>query len=280
MHAMIGDDTAVAAQLPFALRVANLHKAFGSLKVLQGVTLNIPRGQQMVIMGPSGCGKSVLLRSLIGLERIDRGEVHFGSQRIDTLDELALRPIRLRVGFLFQQSALFDSLSVRENVGFPLVEHGMVLDSEVDDRVHTMLRLVGLEDKLNEMPATLSGGQRKRVALARAIVLHPEVIMYDEPTTGLDPITADLINELILKLASELGITSVIVTHDLASAFKVGNRIVMLHDGVVRHEADTASFGASSDPVVIRFLKGEANPEELAEINRGHGSDTTTATSA
>ena len=253
---------------PAAIRVRDLHKSFGPLKVLRGVTLAFPRGQTTVVLGPSGCGKSVLLKHLVALERPRRGEVWFGDQRIDSMPERALGPVRRRIGFLFQQGALFDSLTVGENVAFPLVEHGIGDASDRERRVRRVLRMVGLEEKYPQMPADLSGGQRKRIALARAIVLDPEVVLYDEPTTGLDPITSDVINELILKLADELGITSIVVTHDLASAFKVADRMVMMHEGKVRLEGDPEAFRASDDPVVSRFLKGEANPEELAEISR------------
>lgn len=255
-------------QPPPAIRVRDLHKSFGALKVLRGVTLSFPRGRTTVVLGPSGCGKSVLLKHLVALERPRKGEVWFGDQRIDQLRERDLGPVRRRIGFLFQQGALFDSLTVGENVGFPLVEHGIGSADEQEQRVRRVLRMVGLEEKFGQMPADLSGGQRKRIALARAIVLDPEVVLYDEPTTGLDPITSDVINELILKLADELGITSIVVTHDLASAFKVADRMVMMHEGKVKLEGAPDSFRASEDPIVSRFLKGEANPEELAEIER------------
>jgi phospholipid/cholesterol/gamma-HCH transport system ATP-binding protein len=268
MVRLVGDDTAMRDHAPAALRVHDLHKSFGSLKVLRGVTMEFSRGRTTVVLGPSGCGKSVLLKHLVALERPRRGEVWFGDQRIDALRERDLGPVRRRIGFLFQQGALFDSLSVGDNVAFPLVEHGIGDAASREQRVRRVLRMVGLEEKYAQMPADLSGGQRKRIALARAIVLDPEVVLYDEPTTGLDPITSDVINELILKLADELGITSIVVTHDLASAFKVADRMVMMHEGKVLLEGEPEAFRTSADPVVSRFLKGEANPEELAEIAR------------
>ncbi|MBM4007701.1 MAG: ABC transporter ATP-binding protein [Planctomycetes bacterium] len=255
-------------QPPAAIRVRDLHKSFGALKALRGVTLSFPRGQTTVVLGPSGCGKSVLLKHLVALERPRKGEVWFDDQRIDQLRECDLGSVRRRIGFLFQQGALFDSLTVSDNVGFPLVEHGIGSTADREQRVRRVLRMVGLEEKYRQMPGDLSGGQRKRVALARAIVLDPEVVLYDEPTTGLDPITSDVINELILKLADELGITSIVVTHDLASAFKVADHMVMMHEGKVKLEGAPEPFRASEDPIVSRFLKGEANPEELAEIER------------
>lgn len=258
------------------MRVVDLHKSFGRLKVLTGISIEFRKGSTTVILGPSGCGKSVLLKHLVALERPTRGEVWFESQRIDQLSETDLGPIRRRIGFLFQQGALFDSLTVYENVAFPLREHGLRAASEIDDRVERVLRLVGLREKSKVMPASLSGGQRKRIALARAIVLEPAVVLYDEPTTGLDPIRADVINELVLKLRSELGITSIVVTHDLTSAFKLADRLVMLHEGVVRLQGSPSTFSESTDDLVRRFLAGEALPEELAEI-RGNGDDPGTA---
>lgn len=267
-------------QNEFAMRVQDLHKSFGALQVLRGTSIAFPRGRTTVVMGPSGCGKSVLLRHLVALERPDRGEVFFGNQRIDLVRDRDLVGVRRKIGYLFQQGALFDSFTIGDNVAFPLVEHGLTKVGARDERVVQVLRMVGLEEKLKQMPADLSGGQRKRVALARAIVLQPEVVLYDEPTTGLDPITSDVINELILKLADEMGITSVVVTHDLTSAFKVADRMVMLHEGTVRLEGVPELFRSAQDPVVARFLKGEANPEELAEINRVHNLLTTPAASA
>jgi len=254
------------------MRVVDLHKSFGRLRVLTGISVDFPRGRTTVVLGPSGCGKSVLLKHLVALERPTKGEVWFDTTRIDRLSDSALGPVRRRIGFLFQQSALFDSLTVFENVAFPLREHGMRSLSEMEDRVASVLRMVGLPEKAKQMPADLSGGQRKRIALARAIVLEPAVVLYDEPTTGLDPIRADVINELVLKLRDELGITSIVVTHDLHSAFKLADRMVMLNDGVVRLQGDAEVFRESTDDLVRRFLAGEALPEELAEI-RGNGDD-------
>ncbi len=248
------------------MRVVELHRSFGPLQVLRGVSIDFQRGRTTVVLGPSGCGKSVLLRHLVGLERPDAGEVWFGDTRIDTLPERSLAPLRLQIGFLFQQSALFDSLTVFENLAFPLREHRLASGRALVERVEHVLRLVGLPEKRDRMPAELSGGQRKRVALARAIVLQPAVVLYDEPTTGLDPIRSDIINELILKLQEELHITSIVVTHDLASAFKVADRMVMLHEGRVLLQGPPEEFRESRDPVVRRFLEGAALPEELAEI--------------
>ena len=253
------------------VRMTDLHKSFGTQHVLRGVQLSIQSGRTRVIMGPSGCGKSVLLKHMVGLLRPDRGEVWYEDQRVDTLAEIDLVPIRRQFGFLFQQGALFDSMSVRENIEFPLQEHSKLTHEEREERVRRVLRMVGLEDVINKMPADLSGGQRKRIALARAIVLEPNVILYDEPTTGLDPIRSDVINELIIKLQHSLHVTSVVVTHDLTSAFKVGDRMVMMHGGRILFEGTPQEMRQTDDPIVRRFLMGQASAEELAAIRDGAG---------
>lgn len=262
--------TGASAQTPATgdaiVRIEQLERRFGRQQVLRGVTLAFPRGSTTVVLGPSGCGKSVMLKHLVGLLKPDRGRVYFEDQRVDTLLEHQLGPIRRRFGFLFQQGALFDSMSVRDNVRFPLKEANVPEDEWSLQRVRQVLRMVGLEEAIDKMPAELSGGQQKRVALARAIVLEPQVILYDEPTTGLDPIRSDVINELILKLARQLDVTSIVVTHDLASAFKVADRMVMLHEGEVILEGTPEEFRRSANPVVQRFLRGEASDEELAAI--------------
>lgn len=248
------------------VRVKALEKSFGRQRVLRGVTLAFPRGRTTVVLGPSGCGKSVLLKHLIGLLRPDAGSVHYEGVRVDALSERKLGPIRREFGFLFQQGALFDSMSVRDNIAFPLREfEGRDAERE-EERVRRVLRLVGLEETIEKYPSELSGGQQKRVALARAIVLGPKVILYDEPTTGLDPIRSDVINELILKLEHELRVTSIVVTHDLASAFKVADHMVMLHEGQVVAEGSPEEFRGSTNPVVARFLRGEASEDELKAI--------------
>lgn len=249
------------------VRLLRISKSFGRNDVLQDVSLHIPEGRTTVILGPSGTGKSVLLKHIIGLLKPDSGEVWFRTERVDSMNELALSPIRKQFGMLFQQGALFDSMSVRENVGFPLVEHTDLSLSEREKSIRRVLRMVGLVDAIDKMPSELSGGQRKRVALARAIILEPAVILYDEPTTGLDPIRADIINELILKLQKELNITSIVVTHDLTSAFKIADWLVMLYDGKLVMEGTPQVFRDTDNPLVRRFLLGEASEEELQNIN-------------
>jgi phospholipid/cholesterol/gamma-HCH transport system ATP-binding protein len=241
-------------------------KRFGSLVVLDGVTLAVQRGESIVIIGASGSGKSVMLKHIVGLLRPDRGEVWFDDRRIDTLAERELMKVRQRCGFLFQMGALFDSLTVGENIGFPLVEHTRKSRPEVQEVVAHRLRMVGLPGIENKMPGELSGGQRKRVALARAIALEPELILYDEPTTGLDPVRSDVINELIIKLQRELNTTSIVVTHDMASAFKIADRIVMLYEGKLIIDGSPREIRESQNPVVRRFVLGEADEQELAAL--------------
>lgn len=250
------------------IRLVNVHKRFDRLVVLAGVTLSIERGQSVVVIGASGTGKSVLLKHMVGLLKPDKGEVWFGDLRVDTLPERELARVRTRFGFLFQMGALFDSLTVAENVGFPLREHTRKSVAEIDRVVRQKLTMVGLPDAGRKMPAELSGGQRKRVALARAIALDPEVILYDEPTTGLDPIRSDVINELIIKLQRELHVTSITVTHDMNSAFKIGDRIVMLHEGKIVFDGTPEQIQREEDPVVKRFVAGEAGDAELADLHR------------
>ena len=246
------------------LRLTNLHKKFGQLVVLDGVSLDVEAGKTLVVLGPSGTGKSVLLKHIVGLLKPDEGEVYFEDRRIDTLSERELAGVRENFGFLFQMGALFDSLTNLDNIAFPLREHTKMSSDEIVARAKERLTMVGLPDAATKMPGELSGGQRKRVALARAIAMNPKVVLYDEPTTGLDPIRSDVINELILKLQRELGVTSVVVTHDMNSAFKVADRIVMLHGGKLHFDGTTESIKASADPVVQRFIAGEAGDEDLA----------------
>src|SRR5687767_7908462 len=250
------------------IELRKVSKRFGKLVVLNELTLNIERGQSVVVIGASGTGKSVMLKHIVGLLRPDRGEVWFDRQRVDDLRERDLVAVRKQFGFLFQMGALFDSISVEDNVAFPLVEHTRKPPDEISQIVDQKLALVGLRDTRKKMPAELSGGQRKRVALARAIALGPRVILYDEPTTGLDPIRSDVINELILKLQRELQVTSIVVTHDMQSAFKVGDRIVMLHEGKVIFDGTPDEVRSTDNPIVHRFVAGEAGEQELAGLRQ------------
>jgi len=248
------------------IRLVNLYKAFGKLEVLKGVSLDVEEGKTLVILGASGSGKSVLIKHIVGLLKPDAGEVWFEDVRIDTLRDKELMQVRTKMGFLFQMGALFDSLTNLQNVAFPLVEHTKLSPAEVEARAQRMLKMVGLPDVGHKMPSEVSGGQRKRVALARAIALEPKVILYDEPTTGLDPIRSDAISELILKLQRELKVTSIVVTHDMANAFKVADRIVMLHAGHLIFDGTADEARTTKDERVQRFVRGEADAEELAGL--------------
>ena len=251
-------DIAAARDEPI-VRVVDLRRGFAGAAVLKDVSIDFPAGRTTVVLGPSGCGKSVLLKHIIGLLKPDSGEVWFGDIRVDELSEARLAPVRRRFGFLFQHGALFDSMNVADNVEFPLREHTNLNAAQRRQRAREVLEMVGLADAIEKMPAELSGGQQKRIALARAIVLEPSVILYDEPTTGLDPIRADVINELIIKLQRELKVTSIVVTHDLGSAFKIADLLIMLYDGVVIASGTPDEIRASDDPIVKRFLAGDAS---------------------
>ena len=245
----------------------NLTKKFGDNVVLDDVSLAIEKGKTTVVIGPSGCGKTVLIKHLNALLRPSSGEVYFKNRRIDNLPEDELNRIRTHYGFLFQGGALFDSLSVAENIIFPIRQHYKVSDwSEVDELVKTKLAIVGLDGFQNFYPANLSGGQRKRVALARAIALNPEVILYDEPTTGLDPIRADIINELVLKLQKELGETTIVVTHDMTSAYKIADRIIMLHNGKIIADGDADHIRNHPHPIIQQFISGQVSEDDLAVL--------------
>lgn len=248
------------------VRLEGVYKSFGSLKVLEGINLTLQPGQNTVIIGESGAGKSVILKHIVRLLRPDQGAVYYEGQRIDDLPEYRLASIRPQFGFLFQLGALFDSMSVAENVAFPIIEHGHVSRRAARKRALEKLAMVGLEGIENKWPAELSGGQKKRVALARAIALDPKLILYDEPTTGLDPPRADIINELILKLKEELDVTSVVVTHDMASAIKVADRILMLHDGKFIYEGTSKTIMDAEDPRVHCFVRGCASEEDLQSL--------------
>jgi len=249
------------------IELRNVYKRFGKLLVLNHVNLSIEEGKSLVVLGASGSGKSVMLKHIVGLLKPDEGEVWFDGRRIDNLSERDMSSVRQQFGFLFQQSALFDSMTVEENVAFPLVEQTTKSKEEIDRIVTHKLTMVGLPETRKKMPDKLSGGQRKRIGLARAIALDPRVILYDEPTTGLDPIRADVINELILKLRRETKVTSVVVTHDMNSAFKVADRIVMLYQGNLIFDGTADQIQKSADPIIQHFVRGEAGEEDLASLN-------------
>lgn len=250
------------------IELKNLHKRFGRQVVLDGVDLSIESGERLVVIGASGTGKSVMLKHIVGLLKPDSGEVWFNGQRTDNIHDRDWVKLRPHFGFLFQMSALFDSLTCLENVAFPLFEHTRYTREEIYGIAQQKLDMVGLPEVGAKLPVQLSGGQRKRVALARAIAMSPDVVLYDEPTTGLDPIRSDVINELILKLSRELNITSLVVTHDMASAFKIATRIVMLYHGkVVFNGTPEEARAAEDNDILRRFIAGEATDEELAGLN-------------
>ncbi len=257
------------------VRLDNVYKSFGTLRVLNGVSLEIKRGQTTVIIGPSGTGKSVMLKQIVGLLKPDRGNVYYDEKCVNKMTPSELVEIRKEIGFLFQMSALFDSMDVGQNVEFPLVEHTDMTEAERDERVDRVLRMVGLSGLQRKWPGSMSGGQQKRVALARAIVLEPSLVMYDEPTTGLDPIRADLINELIIALNTKFGITSIVVTHDMASAAKIADRMLLLYDGNIICDGDPETFLRSENPLVQRFIQGQADQIELDSIQQGLGAKDT-----
>jgi phospholipid/cholesterol/gamma-HCH transport system ATP-binding protein len=249
------------------IEVRNLTKRFGRKLVLDNINLSIEKGKTTVIIGPSGCGKTVLIKHFIVLQRPSEGEVYFKGRRVDHLSERELNEIRTQFGYLFQEGALFDSMTVAENIMFPIRQHVKIRDwGEVEEVVKMKLAMVGLDGFQNYLPARLSGGQRKRAALARAIALNPEVILYDEPTTGLDPIRSDIINELILKLKRELAVTTVVVTHDMKSAYKVANRIIMLHNGRIVADGDADHIRNHPHPVVQQFIHGQVGEDDLAVL--------------
>lgn len=250
------------------IRMVDVSKRFGDLVVLDGLSLELQPGHTTVIIGESGAGKSVILNHIVRLLRPDSGEVYFRDQRIDHLSDRELASIRPRFGFLFQLSALFDSMTVGENIAFPIQEHTRKSRGEIAEIVDRKLSMVGLSGLQDQWPSQISGGQKKRVALARAIALDPEIILYDEPTTGLDPPRADVINELIIKLQKELGVTSVVVTHDMASAAKVADRILMLFDGKFIYDGTAEHITRCEDPRVRCFVEGRCAEEDLQSLQR------------
>ena len=241
------------------IELKHLKKSFGTQKVLQDVNLSIRRGETMVIIGQSGGGKSVILKHMIGLLQPDGGEVTIDGHTISTPTYFDTKTIRKKMGMLFQNGALFDSMNAGENIAFPLREHNRkMLQSEIDRIVEEKLKLIHLKPEFRyKMPSELSGGMRKRLALARVIALNPEVILYDEPTTGLDPITSDVINDLIIDMQQKLHVTSVVVTHDMVSAYKVADTMAMLYNGHIIAEGTPDEIRATKNPFVKQFITGQ-----------------------
>jgi phospholipid/cholesterol/gamma-HCH transport system ATP-binding protein len=236
--------------------VKGLSKSFGSQKVLTALDLTVNRGETVVILGRSGTGKSVLLKLLIGLQHPDEGSIRISGQDIAELSPAELNEVRKKIGFLFQQAALYDSLTVEDNVAFPLRRHKQLSPEERTQRVRELLSSVGMEQDVNKMPSDLSGGMQKRVGLARALALDPEILLFDEPTAGLDPITSDEIGKLISGLKKERKMTGIVVTHDIHGAKEFSDRFVMIHEGQIVIEGTFEKLQKSQDPFVVQFMRG------------------------
>jgi phospholipid/cholesterol/gamma-HCH transport system ATP-binding protein len=238
----------------FPIEVTDLHKAFGDQTVLNGINLHVAQGETLAVLGRSGTGKSVLLKLIIGLQKPDSGSVRIAGQEMAELDSTQLNQVRKKVGFLFQQAALYDSLSVEENVAFPLARHAGMSDADQKKRVQELLAGVGMEKELQKMPSEISGGMQKRVGLARALALDPNIVLFDEPTAGLDPITAAEIGKLILELKEKRKMTAVVVTHDIHNAKVFSDRLVLVHEGNILAEGTFADLKKSKDQIVVQFL--------------------------
>jgi phospholipid/cholesterol/gamma-HCH transport system ATP-binding protein len=243
---------------PVKIRVLNLHKSFGDNHVLTGCDLEVREGESMVVIGGSGSGKTVLIKCIIGLIKPDRGEIYVDGSEITSLSERRMNEIRKKFGMLFQGGALFDSLRVWENIGFGLRQHTSLNEGEIRRIASEKLRLVGLKDIEDFMPAELSGGMKKRVSLARAIAMEPEILLYDEPTTGIDPIMADAINGLIVQMREKLNVTSIAITHDMKSAYKIADRIAMLYQGKIIEVGTPEETKNSPDLIVQQFVQGKS----------------------
>jgi phospholipid/cholesterol/gamma-HCH transport system ATP-binding protein len=240
------------------IELRGVYKSFGAQAVLRGVDLAVPTGRITVIIGRSGSGKSVMLKHMIGLIKPDRGQVLVAGEDLAVMDDRQLNRVRRRFGMLFQDAALFDSMTVFDNVAFPLREHTRLGKEEIRRIVRQKLELVGLKGVEYKMPNQLSGGMRKRVGLARAIALDPEIILFDEPTTGLDPPLADAINDLIIDTQRRLGVTAVVISHDIAGAYKVGHKIAMLYQGRIIAQGTPEQIQNCDDPVVQQFIHGRS----------------------
>lgn len=239
------------------IEFSDVHKRFDDKEVLRGIDLQVGRGETMVVLGSSGCGKSVLVSTVVGLLVPDHGEVRVGDRELSRFEtDEDWHSLWLRTGFLFQGAALFDSMTVAENIAFPLVQHTELGEEEIARRVGRILEWIDLEGAGEKMPSELSGGMQKRVGLGRTIVLEPDVVIYDEPTTGLDPLTSDTISELILRLQREREVTSIVVTHDVRCAFQVGDRAAMIDDGRILAEGTVAEIRGSTVPKLRSFLYG------------------------
>jgi phospholipid/cholesterol/gamma-HCH transport system ATP-binding protein len=234
-------------------------KAFGSKPVLRGMDLAVTKGEVMFIIGTSGVGKSVTIKHLVGLLRVDEGEIWFDGARVDRLSERQMEPLRRRIGMVFQSSTLFDSMTLEENVALPLRKHGNLSHKDALVEAHKRLTQVYMDEHAERYPTELSDGMRKRAAIARTLALSPEVVLFDEPTTGLDPVSARRIDRLIRELATTLGVTAIVVSHDPPSIFGTADRVAFIYQGIVHCVATPAELRASDDPVVQQFITGQSN---------------------
>lgn len=247
-----------------SIELVDIHKAFGEKEVLRGFSVDIEDGRTTAIIGASGSGKSVMLKHIVGLLRPDRGEVWIDGENISRLDQTSIYRIRRKVGFVFQFAALFDSMTIAENVGMGPRRMEDWPEERIRERVEECLARVNLEGFEERYPAELSGGQRKRVGIARAIATEPKYILYDEPTTGLDPVTKAVIDELIVRMSDELGVTGVVITHDMQSAYRISDQIAMLHEGRNRFQGTPEEIRATDDPIVKGFIEGRPDLLEAA----------------
>ena len=244
------------------IQLKNVYKAFGPKEILRGFTLDVPDNETVVIIGYSGTGKSVAIKHIVGLLQPDKGEVWVDGMRVDTLPRRELYALRAKIGYVFQFAALFDSLTIGENVAMGLRKQGGLTEGEVRSRVAEALDLVDLPGVAERFPAELSGGMRKRVGIARSIALRPKYLLYDEPTTGLDPVTSAVIDQLMVRMREKLGVTGVVITHDMRSAYTVGTRIAMLYEGRVRWQGTIDEIQHTTDPVVRQFVEGKPTLDE------------------
>jgi phospholipid/cholesterol/gamma-HCH transport system ATP-binding protein len=250
------------------IQLLDVYKSFGTKRVLQGFSLDVADGETMVIIGYSGTGKSVTIKHIVGLLQPDRGDVVVDGLHVPALPRRELYRLRARIGYVFQFAALFDSLSIGENVAMGLRKQNELSPREIDVRVNEALELVDLPGVTRRFPAELSGGMRKRVGIARAIALRPKYILYDEPTTGLDPVTSATIDQLMVRMREKLGVTSIVITHDMRSAYTVGTRIAMLYEGRVRRVGTVNEMQNTDDPVVRQFIEGRASEEDEELVAR------------
>jgi phospholipid/cholesterol/gamma-HCH transport system ATP-binding protein len=246
------------------IQLIDVHKSFGPKRVLDGFTLDVVEGETMVIIGYSGTGKSVAIKHIVGLLEPDKGTVFVDGLEVPKLKRRELYDLRARIGYVFQFAALFDSLTIGDNVAMGLRKQGTLTESQIVDRVNETLELVDLPNVASRFPAELSGGMRKRVGIARAIAGRPKYLLYDEPTTGLDPVTSAVIDELMIRMRDRLGVTGIVITHDMRSAYRVGTRIAMLYDGRIRQVGTVDEIQHSTDPVIRQFIEGRADLDPQA----------------